>query len=73
MKKYKKDNNSSFHFNIHYENYIYIFFQQVKEDNLEISGMERKITDLEEQIFKCKERLSQLDMDIDTHQGIFFY
>ncbi|ORX78597.1 hypothetical protein BCR32DRAFT_294935 [Anaeromyces robustus] len=43
--------------------------KKVKEDNVEISGMERKITDLEEQIFKCKERLSQLDMDIDPHQG----
>jgi len=35
--------------------------------------MERKITDLEEQIFKCKERLSQLDMDMDPHQGIYIY
>jgi intraflagellar transport protein 74 len=43
--------------------------QKVKEDNVEISGMERKITELEEQIFKCKERLSQLDMDMDHHQG----
>jgi intraflagellar transport protein 74 len=42
--------------------------QKVKEDNLEISGMERKITELEEQISKCKERLSQLDIDMDPHQ-----
>jgi len=35
--------------------------------------MERKITELEEQISKCKERLSQLDIDMDPHQGKLFF
>nr|KAJ3414893.1 Intraflagellar transport protein 74 [Polyrhizophydium stewartii] len=43
--------------------------EQVKEDNLETSGMERKIAELEEQLRKLREQISQADADLDPAQG----
>ncbi|KAJ3412205.1 Intraflagellar transport protein 74 [Chytridiales sp. JEL 0842] len=43
--------------------------EQVKEDNQETSAMERKILELEEQVQRQKEQLSNIEMDLDTNQG----
>lgn len=40
--------------------------ERVKEDNAEISGMERKINELEESMSKMKEKISQIDVDLES-------
>ncbi|KAJ3115659.1 Intraflagellar transport protein 74 [Phlyctochytrium bullatum] len=41
--------------------------EQVKEDNQETSAMERKIAELEEQSMRLKETLSQIELELDSH------
>ncbi|XP_053150764.1 intraflagellar transport protein 74 homolog [Hemicordylus capensis] len=43
--------------------------KQVKEDNQEIAGMERQLTDIKEKINHLNEGIRQLDMDLEEHQG----
>ncbi|XP_051817462.1 intraflagellar transport protein 74 homolog isoform X3 [Antechinus flavipes] len=43
--------------------------KQVKEDNQEIAGMERQLTDIKEKINQFNEEIRQLDMDLEEHQG----
>ncbi|KAM9102749.1 intraflagellar transport protein 74 homolog isoform 3-T4 [Sarcophilus harrisii] len=42
--------------------------KQVKEDNQEIAGMERQLTDIKEKINQFNEEIRQLDMDLEEHQ-----
>ncbi|XP_058961091.1 intraflagellar transport protein 74 homolog isoform X1 [Pocillopora verrucosa] len=43
--------------------------KQVKEDNQEIAGMERKTSELREKIEAANGEIQQLDMDLEEHQG----
>lgn len=43
--------------------------KQVKEDNPEIAGMERKTSELREKIEAANGEIQQLDMDLEEHQG----
>ncbi|XP_072023682.1 intraflagellar transport protein 74 homolog [Amphiura filiformis] len=43
--------------------------KQVKDDNQEIAGMEKKIKELKEQIVSMQDEIHSLDIDIDEHQG----
>jgi intraflagellar transport protein 74 len=47
--------------------------EQVKEDNQETSAMERKMGEMEEQVQRYKEQLSQLEMELDSGQGRRIY
>jgi hypothetical protein len=42
----------------------------VKEDNLETSGMERKINEMEDEMRKLRALISQANQDLDPNQGI---
>ncbi|KAJ1336333.1 hypothetical protein BSLG_007117 [Batrachochytrium salamandrivorans] len=42
--------------------------EQVREDNLETSGMDRRILELEDQIHKLHEQISQADTELDPAQ-----
>ncbi|XP_070563843.1 intraflagellar transport protein 74 homolog [Ptychodera flava] len=43
--------------------------KQVKEDNQEIAGMERKTQELKEELNNLRDEIHQLDMDLEEHQG----
>ncbi|KAJ3121351.1 Intraflagellar transport protein 74 [Nowakowskiella sp. JEL0407] len=43
--------------------------EQVKEDNAESAGMDRKVLELEEQATRLKEQISQLDIELDSQNG----
>lgn len=45
--------------------------EQVKNDNLETSGMERRIAEMEQQIRSFKEQLNQNTSELDASQGFF--
>jgi intraflagellar transport protein 74 len=45
--------------------------EQVKNDNLETSAMERKIAELEDKIRTLKDQLGVLTGDLDANQGKF--
>ena len=51
---------------------ISITSKQVKEDNLETSGMERKISEIQDKIYTIKEQIAQAEADLDPNQSIFF-
>lgn len=42
---------------------------RVKEDNQEIAGMERKVVEVEDQIRRLRGQISQIDSDLEAHQG----
>jgi intraflagellar transport protein 74 len=45
---------------------------QVREDNIEIAGMERRISEIEETVNKTKDKIAQYDHDQETGAGMFF-
>ena len=43
--------------------------KRVKEDNQEISGMDRKTGELEEHVKRMREQLGAFDMELESSQG----
>ena len=44
--------------------------EQVREDNLETSGMDRKILELDDQVHKLRDQILQADAELDPAHGI---